>query len=117
MNLSHPMINEDAIFDAYIRELLVDNRTLTQDVLDQFHALYPANNPAIGGRFNTGDSLFDRAATWYTDEMFLAPRRLFFQKAASTQPLYGYLFTELVPPNPPVLGGTCWGNHELKCYS
>lgn len=117
MNLSHPGINEDAIFDAYIGELLVDNRTLTQDVLDQFHALYPENSSANGGRFNTGDSLFDRAAAWYTDEMFLAPRRLFFEKAASTQPLYGFLFTELVPPNPPLLGGTCWRIHGLKCCS
>lgn len=117
MNLSHPRINEDATFDAYIGELLVDNRTLMQDVLEQFHALYPANSSVNGGRFNTGDSLFDRAAAWYTDEMFLAPRRLFFEKAASTQPLYGYLFTELVPPNPPLLGSTCWGNHGLKCCS
>ena len=105
LNLSHPGVSEDDIFDAYVGALLVDNRTLTQDVLNEFHVLYPANDSANGGIFNTGDSLFDRAAAWYTDEMFLAPRRLFFEKAATSQPLYGYHFTELVPPNPPLLGG------------
>ena len=74
-------------------------------MLDKFHKLYPANDSSLGGRFNTGQSLFDRAEAWYTDIMFLAPRRLFFNKAAATQTLFAYFFNEFIPGSDPVLGG------------
>ncbi|KAF8588227.1 alpha/beta-hydrolase [Ramaria rubella] len=95
---------ENARFDQFIGALILDNRTLTQDVLNEIHTLYPANDPSLGGRFNTGDSLFDRAEAWYTDNMFLSPRRLFFNKAAPTQKLFAYFFNEFFPGNNPVLG-------------
>jgi hypothetical protein len=96
---------EDARFDEFIGALILDNRTLTTDVLDEFHKLYPANDSSLGGAFNTGDSLFDRAEAWYTDNMYLSPRRLFFNKAAPSQPLFAYFFTEFFPGNNPVNGG------------
>jgi hypothetical protein len=96
---------EDARLDQFIGDLILDNRTLTPDVLDEIHRLYPANDSSLGGRFNTGDSLFDRAAAWYTDNMFLAPRRLFFNKAASSQKLFAYFFNEFFPGDDPANGG------------
>ena len=105
LNDSHPGLTEDQAFDQFIGNLILDNRTLTTDVLDKFHELYPANDSSLGGPFNTGDSLFDRAAAWYTDNMFLAPRRLFFEKAADLQQLHAYYFTEFIPGNNPILGG------------
>ncbi|KAF8517683.1 alpha/beta-hydrolase [Hysterangium stoloniferum] len=96
---------EDTRFDEFIGALILDNRTLTTDVLDEFHRLYPANDPSLGGRFNTGDSLFDRAEAWYTDFIYLSPRRLFFDKAAQTgQKLFAYFFTEFNPANDPSNG-------------
>ncbi|KIJ52424.1 hypothetical protein M422DRAFT_202509 [Sphaerobolus stellatus SS14] len=95
---------EDASFDQFVGSLILDNRTLTPDVLGEFNALYPANDPANGAPFNTGDSLFDRGAAWYGDNMFLAPRRLYFKKAAPTQNLFGYFFTEFFPGSNPELG-------------
>ncbi|THH09024.1 hypothetical protein EW145_g2302 [Phellinidium pouzarii] len=105
LNLSHPGISENEVFDTFIGDLILDNRTLTQDVLGTFNAFFPANDSSLGGPFNTGDSLFDRAAAWYTDNMFLAARRLFFDKAASVQPLFAYYFKEFIPGNNPILGG------------
>ena len=99
---------EDARFDQFIGALILDNRTLTTDVLDRFHKLYPANDSSLGGRFNTGQSLFDRGEAWYTDNMYLAPRRLFFNKAAGSQTLFGYFFNEFIPGNDPTLGGELW---------
>ena len=93
--------------DEFIGHLILDSRTLTPQVLQRIHQLYPANDSANGGAFNTGDSLFDRAAAWYTDNMFLAPRRLFFGKAAATQPLFGYYFTEFFPGGNETHGGVC----------
>ncbi|KAF9016299.1 hypothetical protein BDZ89DRAFT_1166322 [Hymenopellis radicata] len=55
-------------FDDYIRRLLIDNTTLTSDVLDQIHAIWAANDTSLGAPFNTG---FNGPAAWYTDEMFL----------------------------------------------
>ena len=66
---------------------------------------YPANDSSLGGVFNTGDSLFDRAEAWYTDNMYLSPRRLLFGKAAPMQPLFAYFFTEFIPGQDPVRGG------------
>jgi len=97
--------DENTRFDQFIGQLILDNTTLTQDVLDEIHQLYPANDSSLGGRFNTGDSLFDRAEAWYTDNMYLAPRRLFFNKAAPTQKLFAYFFTEFFPGNSPTRGG------------
>ena len=69
--------------------------------------LWPANDTALGPSFDTtgGDVLFDRAEAWYTDEMFLAPRRLLIDKASSLQPTFAYYFAELIPGNDPSLGG------------
>ena len=104
-NLSHPGVNEEQVFDKFIGDLLIDNTTLTRDVLDRIHELYPANDPANNAPFNTGDSLYDRAAAFYGDNMFLAARRLFFDKAASFQPTFAYYFREFIPGNDPTLGG------------
>ena len=101
----HPGITEDTAFDDFIGALILDNRTLTPDVLNEFNILFPANDSANGAPFNTGNSLFDRGEAWYTDNMFLAPRRLFFDKAASLQTLFGYHFTEFIPGNDITLGG------------
>lgn len=105
-NLSTPPALEDAAFDNYIRGLLIDPSTLENSTLDQFHKFYPANDSSLGGPFNTGDSLFDRAEQWYTDNIFLAARRLLFEKAAPLQPSFAYFFTEFIPGNDPSLGGT-----------
>ncbi|KAJ7581661.1 alpha/beta-hydrolase [Mycena floridula] len=96
--------SEVAAFDNFVGHLVIDNSTLTSDVLDEFHELWPANDPSLGAPFNTGDSLFDRAEAWYTDEMFLAPRRLFFEHGASLQPMFAYYFAEFIPGNNPALG-------------
>lgn len=107
INDTHPGLTEDEAFDKFIGSLILDNRTLTPRVLHVIHQLYPANDSSNGGAFNTGDSLFDRGAAWYTDNMFLAPRRLFFDKAVATQPLFGYYFTEFFPGGNKTLGGKC----------
>ncbi|KAF8071645.1 alpha/beta-hydrolase [Lyophyllum atratum] len=96
--------DEEAAFDKFIGHLVIDNSTLTPDVLTQFRMQFPAGDPSLGAPFNTGDSLFDRAAAWYTDQMFLAPRRLFFQHAAPLQPTFAYYFREFIPGNDPSLG-------------
>lgn len=78
---------------------------MAQSTFDKTLSLYPANDSSLGAPFNTGDSLFDRAEAWYTDNMYLAARRLLFQKAAPLQPLFGYFFREFIPGNDPTLGG------------
>ncbi|KAJ7690145.1 hypothetical protein B0H17DRAFT_1201932 [Mycena rosella] len=78
--------------------------TITPDVYANFLALYPANDPTLGVPFNTGDSLFDRAAAWFTDIMFLVPCRNFFRYAALLQPTFAYHFHEFIPRNDPSLG-------------
>ncbi|GJJ08155.1 hypothetical protein Clacol_002363 [Clathrus columnatus] len=88
---------EAARFDEFIGELILDSNTLTTDVLNEINTLYPADDPSLGGAFNTGDSLFDRSEAWYADNMYLAPRRLYFNKAAPTQKLFAYFFTQFVP--------------------
>lgn len=103
--MSTPPQLENQAFDTFIKELLVDPSTVTQDVLDTINALYPANDSSLGAPFNTGDSLFDRAEAWYTDNMYLAARRLLFNKAAPLQPLFAYWFKEFIPGNDPSLGG------------
>ena len=112
-NLSVPSSEEDSVFDMFIRNLLIDPSTVTQDVFNTINQLYPANDSSLGGAFNTGDSLFDRAEAWYADNMFLSARRLLFHTAESLQPLFGYFFTEFIPGQNPSLGGTfrCNGSH------
>ena len=98
-------MTEAQAFNFFIGQLILDNRTLTPGVLSEIDTLYPANDPTAGGPFHTGDSLFDRAESWYTDNMYLAPRRLFFDKAAALgQKLFTYFFTEFIPGNDPTFG-------------
>ncbi|EJD00170.1 alpha/beta-hydrolase [Fomitiporia mediterranea MF3/22] len=104
INITHPGMTEDQAFDNFIGRLILDNRTLTPDVLNRIHELYPANDPENDAPFNTGDSLYDRGSAWYGDNMFLAPRRFFFDRAASLQPLYAYHFREFIPGNNPTFG-------------
>ncbi|TBU37595.1 alpha/beta-hydrolase [Dichomitus squalens] len=104
-NLNVTASEEDARFDTFIKQLLIDPSTVTQDVFDTINNLYPANDSSLGGRFNTGDSLFDRAEAWHTDNMYLSSRRLLFNRAAPLQPLFAYFFTEFIPGNDPSLGG------------
>lgn len=82
----------------------IDESKVTQDVLDEIMHAYPANTEHLP--FSTGDSLFDRAAAWYGDNMYLAPRRRFTAAAAKLQPVFTYFFTELMPGDSPELGGT-----------
>ena len=96
---------QDAAFDDFVRELVIDNTTITQDVLDRFKELFPTNDPTLGAPFNTGDSLFDRSEAWYTVQMFLSVRRLFFEHGALRQPMFAYFFTEFIPGGDPTLGG------------
>ncbi|PFH47254.1 hypothetical protein AMATHDRAFT_152568 [Amanita thiersii Skay4041] len=95
---------ENDALDNFIGHLVIDNSTITQDIHDEINRLWPANDTTLGAPFNTGDSLYDRSAAWYTSEMFLAPRRFFFDHAASVMPLFGYFFTEFIPGNPITLG-------------
>lgn len=101
---------ESAAFDNYVGHLVIDNSTLTPDVYDEIRRLYPANDASEGAPFNTGDSLFDRGAAWYTDQMFLSGRRHFFQHGADLQPMYAYHFREFIPGNDIRRGGEyrCW---------
>ncbi|KAL5503964.1 hypothetical protein ACEPAH_8036 [Sanghuangporus vaninii] len=101
---AHPELTEDQALDTFIGKLILDNRTLTPDVLARINEFYPANDPANNAPFNTGDSLFDRASAFYGDNMFLAPRRFFFDRAASLQPLFAYHFREFIPGNNVTLG-------------
>ncbi|KAJ7086182.1 alpha/beta-hydrolase [Mycena belliarum] len=95
---------QDEAFKQFIGHLVIDNSTITPAVYAKFLALFPANDPALGAPFNTGDSLFDRASAWYTDIMFLSPRRNFFQHGSKLQPMFAYHFREFIPGNDPSLG-------------
>ena len=105
LGISHPGRTEAQVLNTFIGDLLLDNRTLTTDVLDRIDELYPANDSSLDAPFNTGDSLYDRASAFYGDNMFLSPRRRFFDKAAEFQPLYGYHFREFIPGNNITFGG------------
>ncbi|CAL1694184.1 unnamed protein product [Somion occarium] len=105
LNRDIPSDQEDAAFDNFIRELMIDPAPITNDTLKRIHQLYPANSSANGAPFATGDSLFDRAEAWYTDNMYLGPRRLLFNKAATLgQTLFTYSFREQLPGASPTLG-------------
>ncbi|KAG6860435.1 hypothetical protein C0995_011203 [Termitomyces sp. Mi166 len=97
----HTTPASDALFETFIRALLIDNSTVTQATFDRFDELFPTT---IQVPFATGNELFDRAEAWYTAEMFLAPRRLFFEHAAPVQDVYAYLFGEFIPGNNITLG-------------
>jgi carboxylesterase type B len=88
-----------------VRDLLIDPSTVENSTFNTINQLYPVNDTLLGGPFHTGDDLFDRAEAWYSDNMFLAPRRLLFNEAASLQPLFAYFFTEFIPGNNRTLGG------------
>ncbi|KAF4571165.1 hypothetical protein EYR36_008493 [Pleurotus pulmonarius] len=109
-NLRVPAEEEDAAFDNFIDRLAIDNSTYTSDVFDGIHSHFPADDSSLGAPFNTGDSLFDRAESWYTVQNYLGPRRLFFENAASRQPMFAYYFKEFIPGNDPALGGTYFHN-------
>ncbi|EKM61504.1 uncharacterized protein PHACADRAFT_190673 [Phanerochaete carnosa HHB-10118-sp] len=104
LGLSIPPSEEDAAFDTFVRNLLIDPSKVTNSTFDVLHTLYPANDSSLGGAFNTGDSLFDRGEAWYSDNMYLSARRLLFEKAAPFQPLFAYFFTEFIPGNNRTLG-------------
>ncbi|KZV96646.1 alpha/beta-hydrolase [Exidia glandulosa HHB12029] len=98
---------ENANFEAYLRGLVLDGSTLSTSTVKTIQAMFPKDDPANGAPFNTGSSLFDRGAAFYTDEMYLGPRRLFFDKAATVQgmgPLFAYIFTEFTPGADPMFG-------------
>jgi len=95
---------EDAVFEAFIRALVLDGRTISDKTLSKLKELYPPHDPDAGGPFHTADPVFNRASAWYTDEMYLAPRRRFFKHAAEKQPLYGYYFKEFLPGRDPEMG-------------
>ena len=123
-NLHTPPAQEDAAFVQFIQELLIDPSTVQRSTFNTILELYPANDSSLGCPFNTGDSLFDRAEAWYTDNMYLAARRLLFQQAAPLQPLFAYFFREFIPGNDPTLGGELFGSdcttivaHVLTSFS
>ncbi|KAF7773481.1 hypothetical protein Agabi119p4_5648 [Agaricus bisporus var. burnettii] len=97
---------QNSRLDDFIRGLVINNTTLTQDVFNQIHTLFKENDSSLGDPFNTGDSLFDRAAAFYTDEMFLGPRRLFFKHGLDLQPMFAYHFKEFIPGSDVTLGVT-----------
>ncbi|KAJ7454668.1 alpha/beta-hydrolase [Mycena latifolia] len=104
---------QDSVFANFIRASVIDNSTLTAPVLAKILALFPANDSSLGGAFHTGDALFDRVEAWYTDAMFLAPRRLFAAAAAPVQKVYGYHFTEYIPGTLPCSGVLYHGSELL----
>ncbi|KAI0053477.1 alpha/beta-hydrolase [Auriscalpium vulgare] len=93
---------QDARFDQFVKDSVIDQTKITSDVLARIHTLYPANTESLP--FSTGDSLFDRASAWYGDNMFLAARRRFVQKAAASAPVFAYHFREFIPGNNATFG-------------
>jgi carboxylesterase type B len=87
-----------------MHELIIDNSTLTPNIVGGIDDFFPANDSTYGGPWHTGDMLYDRAESWYTDMMYLSTRRFFYEYGASLQPMWGYYFTEFIPGTPPALG-------------
>jgi hypothetical protein len=105
---------ETAAFDNFIGHLVIDNSTLTSDVITRFNQMWPANDSSLGAPFNTGDSLFDRAEAWYTDQMFLTPRRIWFDNASKVNAnMFAYYFRQFIPGTDPALGGEYWSSAFL----
>ncbi|KAG6843324.1 hypothetical protein H0H87_005837, partial [Tephrocybe sp. NHM501043] len=96
----------DALFVSFVRACLIDNSTLSTPVLNQLRAFFRQDDSTLGAPFNTGNKLFDRAEAWYTAQMFLGPRRLFFEHASQGQSaqVWGYYFGEFIPGNNITLG-------------
>ncbi|KZV64422.1 alpha/beta-hydrolase [Peniophora sp. CONT] len=88
--------------DGFVRGSAIDESRITTDVLARIHQLYPASPPSLPHA--TGDELFDRAAAWYGDNMFLSARRRFVDSASKKQDVFAYHFRELIPGNDPTLG-------------
>lgn len=105
LNLGLQPDQEDAALTNFIQSLLIDPSAVTPQTFSTIQKLYPANDTSLGGAFHTGDDLFDRAEAWYTDNMYLSARRLFFQNAAPHQPLFGYFFKEFIPGANETFGG------------
>ncbi|KAF9230523.1 alpha beta-hydrolase [Melanogaster broomeanus] len=103
-NLSLPSSEQTAAFNSWMSKLLVDNSTLKSNIVAGIDNVFPVNDTTYGGAWHTGDMLFDRAESWYTDNMFLAPRRFLYEHGAELQPMWGYYFTEFIPGNDPILG-------------
>ncbi|KAG9314836.1 alpha beta-hydrolase [Chiua virens] len=95
---------QNAAFHRWISQTMVDNSTLTPNVIAGIDVVFPVNDSTYGGAWHTGDMLYDRTETWYTDATFLASRRFLFEHGASLQPMWGYYFAEFVPGTPPALG-------------
>ncbi|KAJ7919389.1 alpha/beta-hydrolase [Mycena leptocephala] len=95
---------QDDAFKQFMDYLVIDNSKFTPDIYAKTLAHFPADDPTLGAPFNTGDSLFDRAAAWYTDIMYLTPQRSFFQHGASLQNMFAYYFREFIPGNDPTSG-------------
>jgi hypothetical protein len=94
---------EDAAFKECIKASQIDEPKITEGTLGDIVKLYPANTRQL--RFSTGDSLFDRAAAWYADNMYLAPRRRFTAAAAKLRPVFVYVFEEFIHGDSPKLSG------------
>ncbi|KAG6840669.1 hypothetical protein C0991_005174, partial [Blastosporella zonata] len=93
--------DDDTLFTSFIRACLVDDSALTLPILSQLLSFFPQGDPSEGSPFHTGNTLFDRAESWYTAQMFLGPRRLFFDHAAQGKDaqVWGYYFEEFIPGN------------------
>ncbi|KAG6906283.1 hypothetical protein DXG01_014775, partial [Tephrocybe rancida] len=50
-----------ALFTQFIRACVIDDSTLSPDVLSTFQTLFPQGDKTQGAPFNTGNELFDRA--------------------------------------------------------
>ncbi|KAG6877442.1 hypothetical protein C0993_007250 [Termitomyces sp. T159_Od127] len=93
----------DELFETFIRALLIDSSTVTRPTFERLFELFPTSTTKEIP-FATGNELFDRGEAWYTDEMFVAPRRLFFEHAAPMQDVFAYRFAERVPGSNVTLG-------------
>ncbi|KAF9231006.1 alpha beta-hydrolase [Melanogaster broomeanus] len=86
-NLSLPSSEQTAAFNSWMSKLLVDNSTLKSNIVAGIDNVFPVNDTT--------------AESWYTDNMFLAPRRFLYEHGAELQPMWGYYFTEFIPAMTP----------------
>lgn len=90
-------------------KLIVDNSTLTLDVVADIDHFFSLNDSTYSGPWHTSDMLYDRAESWYTDNMYLTLRHFFYEYGASLQPTWGYYFTKFIPGTSPAFGGKLKG--------
>ncbi|KAG6840670.1 hypothetical protein C0991_005175 [Blastosporella zonata] len=90
---------------ACLRAVPFETLMSISNVLSRLMTLFPQGDPSEGAPFSTGNTLFNRAEAWYTDQMFLGPRRLFFEHAAQGQDVFGYYFGEFIPGEDVNFGG------------